>query len=109
MKWEYVENNIPTYKSVIYEKTYTVFSLYYLNQLIVISKSSLFQNSQLTKKDRNYILNKLRTNNIHFRNLLAQINKDELVFKIHKENLSFYEAQEEIKKIKLQNINNNIL
>lgn len=109
LKWEFVDNNIPTYKSVIYEKTYTVFSLYYLDQLIVISKSSLFKNSQLTKKDRNYILNKLKTNNIHFRNLLSQINKDELVFKIHKENLSFYEAQEEIKKIKLQNINNNIL
>ena len=86
LKWEFLQeekNYIPMDRN---QKKYTVFLLYYNNELIIISKSTLFKNKQ-------FLLTK---------NIFNNVSKDELKFIVHSDNLSFDQAQQLINELKIQ-------
>ena len=108
LQWQFLEkkdNYIPINKN---QNKYTVFLLYYNNDLILISKSILFNNKQLSSNNKHLILNKLKTNYSKFKIFCNNINTKELKFIIHTDNLSFNDAQKLIKNLKSEYIKNNV-
>lgn len=102
LKWEFLQeekNYIPMDRN---QKKYTVFLLYYNNELIIISKSTLFKNKQLSPSNKTKIIHGLKTYNLLAKNIFNNVSKDKLKFIVHSDNLSFDQAQQLINKLKIQ-------
>lgn len=116
LKWKFIQedsiqedsmqnNNCNNNINTIQNNNYTVFLVYYLNKLITIASSTRFINDKISMRYKRLVISKLKYNNLNLKNLLCDAKTDDITFKICKNELTRIEAQQMIKKLKAQYIN----